>query len=225
MPFVEARIKAKGKNYEISVDLDEALKIKKGLSGNLGSALQTNNIFTDLKKGMKASSDELESSFGTSDIFKIAEKIIKDGEVQKTQEYRDEEREKKVKQVVAIILKNAVDQHGKPYTEERLRNAIQDAHYSFDNRPAEQQVTQLLQKLKEIIPIKIEMKKIKLTIPAQYTGHVYGVIAEYKESEEWLSNGSLEAVLNVPSGMLLDFYDKVNHVTHGAVHSEELSSN
>jgi ribosome maturation protein Sdo1 len=32
----------------------------------------------------------------------------------------------------------------------------------------------------------------------------------------------LQAVLNIPSGMQIDFYDKINHITHGAVHSEEL---
>jgi ribosome maturation protein Sdo1 len=52
---------------------------------------------------------------------------------------------------------------------------------------------------------------------------VYGLLKEYKESEEWLANGSLQAILNIPAGMQLDFYDKLNHITHGAIHSEELA--
>ena len=82
---------------------------------------------------------------------------------------------------------------------------------------------ELVHKLKEIIPIKIETKKIKLTIPARFTGQVYGVLGEYKESEEWLPNGDLQVIVNVPSGMQIDFYEKLNGVTHGAVVSEEIS--
>ena len=214
MQNVEARIKVKGKHYEISVDLDEALKIKAG-KGNIASALQSSQIYHDIKKANIVPSKDLMDAFGTSDIYKIAEKIIKDGEVQKTQEFRDAEKEKKIKQVISLILSNAVDQHGRPFTEERLKTAIHEVHYNFDNRPAEQQMPELIHKLKEIIPIKIETKRIKVTIPTRYTGNIYGVINEYKESEEWLSNGDLQVILNIPSGLLIDFYEKLNSITHG----------
>lgn len=221
MPNVEARIKVKGKHYEISVDLDEALKVRNG-QGDVSFALQMPEIFYDLRKGTKASKEDLEEAFSTTDVYEIATQIIKRGEVQKTQEYRDEEREKRVKQVVHLLVKNATDQNGRPYTEERLRSAIDDVHYSFDSRPAEKQMHDVLSKLKEVMPIKIETKRIKLTIPAQYTGQAYGMIQEYKESEEWLSNGNLQAILNIPAGLVIDFYDKINSLAHGAIQSEEI---
>ena len=221
MPNVEARIRIKEKHYEIMVDLDEALKIKNN-QGNIASALQSNQIYYNLKEGNIASKSDLQTAFGTSDVFKVAEQIIKRGEVQKTQEYRNTEKEKKVKQVVDLILRNATDQHGRPYTEERLRTAINEIHFSFDNSPVEKQMNSVIAKLKEIIPIKIETKRIKLTIPARYTGQVYGLLQENKESEEWLSNGNLQAVMNIPAGLLMDFYDKLNSITHGAVQSEEI---
>lgn len=223
MAYVTARIKLKGKQFEIKVDLDEALKVKKG-EGDIISALDCNAIYYDLNKGEVASDSDLENAFGTKELYEVSEKIIKDGEVQKTQEFRDAEQEKKVKQVIDILLRNAVDQHGNPYTEERLRNAIDEVHFNFDNRPAEKLATELVHKLKEIIPIKIETKRIKLTIPAQFTGQVYGLVSDYKEKEEWLSNGDLEVIINIPSGMQIDFYDKLNSATHGAVQSEELNS-
>ena len=43
-----------------------------------------------------------------------------------------------------------------------------------------------------------------------------------KEREDWLSNGDLQAIMNVPAGMQIDFYEKLNNITHGAVVSEEL---
>lgn len=221
MAKVAARIKIKNKHYEISVDLDEALKVREG-KGDILAALDSPNIFYDLHKGTIASKADLQDAFQTADIYQIAKKIISSGEVQKTQEFRDEEREKKIKQVLNLLLKNAVDQHGRPFTEERLRIAVQQTHFNFDNRPPEQQMPLLLQKLKEIIPIKIETKKVRIVIPSRFTGQIYGLLKDYKESEEWLSNGNLQAVLNIPAGMLIDFYEKLNAIAHGAIQSEEL---
>ena len=222
MANVEARIKIKGKHYEISVDLDEALKVRAG-KGDITKALNSNAIYYDLKKGTAASISDLKNAFGTDNLYEIAEKIMKTGEIQKTQEFRDEEKEKRIKKVMDLILRNAVDQHGRPFTEERIRRAIDEVHYIFDNRPAEQQMNELIEKLKEIIPISVQRKKIKLRIPARFSGQVYGLLKDYKESEDWLSNGDLQVIVNIPSGMQLDFYDKLNNVTHGAVVSEDIS--
>ncbi len=223
MPNVEARLRVKGKQYEILADLDEALKVKAG-KGSIQSALQSphGNIYTDWKKGQTASKAELMDAFNTLDTLEIAKKIIISGEVQKTQDFRDAERENKIKQVLNLIIKNAVDQHGRPYTEDRLKRAMEEAHIIIDNLPAEQQISSIIEKLKSVIPIKLETKRIKLTIPAQYTGQVYGLLKDYKESEDWLDNGSLQAIINIPAGMQIDFYEKLNNITHGAVMSEEI---
>ena len=216
-----ARIKVKGKHYEIQVNLDEALKVREG-KGDIMAALESNAVFYDLNKGSHVSTSDLMEAFGTTDFRQIATRIIQKGEVQKTQEFRDAEKEAKIKQVINLIIRNAVDQNGRPYTEERIKRAIEEVHYSFDNKPAEQQMPSLIEKLKTVIPIKIETKKIKLTIPAQYTGQVYGLLKDFKESEEWLANGSLQVIMNIPSGLQIDFYEKLNNITHGTVQSQEI---
>jgi ribosome maturation protein Sdo1 len=83
MAIVTARIKVKGKHYEISVDLDEALKIRAG-KGDIASALQTDKIFYDLKKGTSCSTADLVDAFGTTDVYAIATQIMTKGEVQTT---------------------------------------------------------------------------------------------------------------------------------------------
>lgn len=223
MPKVTARIKIKGKQYEIHVDLDEALKIKNN-TGNIVSALDSPHIYYDVNKGSVASHSDLKDAFGTTDVFEIAKIIITKGEVQKTQEYRDAEKEKRIKQVINLLIKNVVDQHGRPYTEERLKTAIEQTHFNFDNKPAEQQMYALLRELKEIIPIRMETKKIKLRIPARFTGQIYSILKDYKETEDWLPNGDLQATLNIPAGLLIDFYEKLNSITHGSAQTEEIAS-
>ncbi len=216
-----ARIKQAGKNFEIMVDLDEALKFKKAEVSSIEA--ETDKIFTDLKQGKVASSSDLQEAFGTTDVQTIVEKIIKDGEVQLTQEHRDEEKDKKLKQVVEFLVTNAIDpQTGNPHTGERIKNALEQSHVNIKNVPIENQIKDILEEVSKIIPIKIETKKVKITVPAIHTGKVYGIINQYKEQEKWLDDGSLEVVVSVPAGIIIDFYDKLNSVTHGSALTEEI---
>lgn len=216
-----ARIKKAGINFEILVDLDEALKFKKGLVSSPGA--QSDRIFNDLKKGVVASQVDLKVAFGTLDSSEIIAEIVKKGEILTTQEYRDEEREKKVKQVVDFLVKNSIDPRtGNPHTSERIKNALEQAHVNIKNIPVENQIKDILDEISKIIPIAVKMKRIKITIPAIHTGKAYGIITQYKESEEWLGNGELQATLNIPAGMIMGFYDKLNSVTHGSALTEEI---
>jgi ribosome maturation protein SDO1 len=204
------------------VDFEEAMKVRSG-TGDIIRALNAHTIFYNAKEGSAASQADLTEAFASTDVYTIAKTIITKGELQKPQEFRDAERENKIKQVLSLLLRNAVDQHGRPYTEDRLKRAIQEVHFNFDNRPADRQMPELLEKLKVVIPIRVETKRIKLIIPARFSGQVYGFLKDYKESEDWLGNGDLQVIMNIPAGMQLDFYEKLNNVTHGAVVSEELS--
>ena len=217
-----ARIKQGGKHFEIIVDLDAALKFKKG-GGTVANFLEIERIFTNHKKGEVPSSSELNKAFGTDDVKIIAEKIVKSGEILLTQEHRDEERERKIKQVVDFLATNAVDpQTGNPHTSQRIENALKQANINIKNKPIESQISEIIAELSKIIPIRIETKKVRITIPAMHTGKAYGVISQYKEEEKWLDDGGLEVVVTVPAGAIMDFYDKLNGVTHGSAITEEI---
>jgi ribosome maturation protein SDO1 len=216
-----ARIKKQGKNFEIIVDLDKALKFKKEGSGDF---LETDSIFTDSKKGFKATDKDLEEIFGTTDVNTIAQSIVKDGEILLTQEHRDEEKEKKIRQVVDFLSSNAVDpQTGNPHTPERIKSALEQAQVNIKNIPIEEQIKEIIEKIRGILAIKIETRKYKITIPSIYTGSAYGIINPYKENEEWLNNGDLQITAVIPSGtQLFQFWDKLNSVTHGSAVTEEI---
>ena len=218
-----ARIKKAGKRFEIIVNLEDALKVKKGELSSIEA--EGNKIFTDSKKGQVASPKDLQELFGTDNINEVAVQIVKEGEVQTTQEHRDAEQDKKFKQVVDFLTTNAIDpQTSNPITAERIKSALEQAHVNIKNVPLENQIFEIVDKLSKIIPIKIELKKVKVTVPAIHTGKAYNVITHYKEKENWLSNGDLEVVVNVPAGIIMDFYDKLNSVTHGSVLTEEIKN-
>lgn len=220
-----ARIKAKGRPFEILVDVDSALNFRKGLNVNLQNVLGIDIIFTDHKKGLKASEKDLMECFGTIDVNAIATKIIKSGEIMLPLEYKKNEREDKVKQIIDFLSRNALDPtSGRTHSAERIKSALQEAGISIDNRPVTEQISGILNELKKILPIRLESKRLKIVIPAVHTGKVYGIINPYKEKENWLANGDLEVIINLPSGLQMDFYDKLNGVTHGSSIVEEIKN-
>ena len=217
-----ARIKKAGLHFEILVDLEEALAFKKGLAESLD--VHGDRIFTNCKKGDLASTNDLEISFGTANVDEVARKIIKSGEILVDKEHRNIEQEQKVKQVVDFLVTNATNpQTGNPHTAERIRSSLREAHVNIKNVPIEQQMPDIIGQISRIIPIKIATKRVKIIIPAMHTGKAYGVITQYKEEEIWKDNGDLEVTVNVPSGIIIDFYEKLNGVTHGSALTEELA--
>jgi len=216
-----ARIKKAGKNFEIIVDLDNAIKFKKGEVSSIEA--EADRIFSDSKKGQVASTSDLKLAFGTDDLNEVVQKIVKQGEVLLTQEHRDEEKEKKFKQVIDFLSKNAVDSRtGNPHTPDRIKSALEQAHVNIKNVPIGNQINDIIQEISKIIPIKIEIKKVKITVPSMHTAKVYGIVNQYKEHERWLDDGSLEVVVNVPAGMIMNFYDKLNAITRGSALTEEV---
>jgi len=222
---VIARLKKQGKNFEILVDCDPALEFKKGKNIDMVDVLATRDVFSDVKKGLKASENEVKEVFGTGDVNKVAEKIIKEGEIQLTSKHREEEREEKKKRIINIIHRNAVDSTtGLPHPPQRIESAMEEAGVHIDeNKNAESQVEDVLKKLRVVIPLKFEKKELEIKIPAQYAGQSYGIIKKYKVlKDEWLNDGSLLAVIEIPSGVLDEFFDSINKISHGEVESKIL---
>ena len=228
MVNVVARLKVKGKNFEILVDCDKANELRKNKNVNkrtIGDIISIDSVFTESKKGIKPSSSDLKDAFGTEDFFEIAAKIVAEGEIQLTQEYRDKERELKFKQIVDFFVCNCIDPRtNAPYTAERITSALKESGAKIDEKKsADEQALVIVKDLGKIIPIKIETIKLKVVIPASHTGKIYGLLQKFdKEKEEWLSDGSLSCIINLPAGIQMEFYDKLNAVTHGSAITEEI---
>ena len=115
----------------------------------------------------------------------ICEKIVKGGDILTTQDFRDAEQEKKYKQVVDFLVKNAVEpKSGIPYTPERIKNALESSHFNLKNTSIESQVPEIIEAVSKVLPIKVEMKKVKIKIPSIHTGKAYGIVNQYKENED-----------------------------------------
>jgi len=216
-----ARIKKFGHNFEISVDPDKALDYKNGKINDLSEVLLADKIFTDAKKGFISGQKELEEAFKTLDTNKIAEMIIKHGEIQATSEHRSAEREQKFRKLVNMIYRNAVDpKTGLPHPAARIEAALEQGKIQLDyNKTVEEQFDDIVSKLRPIIPIKIEQKKLTVVVPSQYSGKLYQFVKNNSKTlkEDWLSNGDWKVVIEIPAGLAQEIIEKLNSMTHGEV--------
>ena len=68
-----------------------------------------------------------------------------------------------------------------------------------------------------IIPIKIENLRIGIKIPPEYAAKVKGVSKEFGKitNEEWQSDGSWIAILELPAGLHNSFLESIGKITRG----------
>ena len=220
-----AKLKKQGETFEINIDPDLAMDFKQGKEVTIREILKAEQIFSDAKKGELASEAKLEEVFKTTDPVQIAEIIIKEGEVQLTSEFRSQQREQKKKQIMDIIHKNAIDPNTKlPHPLTRIDNAFQEAKVQIaDFKSAEEQLDEIVVKLRPILPLKFEQANLKVQIPAVYAAKSYSVVKKYSKmvKEEWNQDGSWTVDVELPAGLKPEFMDKLNSLTHGEAFIKE----
>lgn len=223
---VIARLPSHGTVFEVLVDPELALAMRMGEPVDFRNLLATDKIFKDAKKGEAASEEMMLKVFGTLDVQKISEEIIRRGEVQMTTEQRRRMREARVRQIVAIIAKRAVNpQTGLPHPPSRIERALTEAKVRIEEfESAEKQLQEIVKALLPIIPLKFETKKIAVKIPSSFTGRARRVVRDYAEikREQWLDDGSWVVVVEIPAGTQGEFFEKLNDLTRGEVQTKVL---
>lgn len=218
---VIARYEKFGKKFEILVDPEKAVDFRSGKTLNVEEILAVEEIFEDAKKGLRASREELKKVFGSENVKEITEKILKFGEIQITAEQRRKMLEEKKKYIATLIAKQAINpQTNTPHTVERILNAMELAKVQIDiYKSPEDQVNAVIEAIQRIIPIRFEKIELQIKVSAMHAGKCYGVIKEFGKikKEEWLNDGSLICIIEIPAGMQTDIFDKLNKITHGDV--------
>ncbi|MBT6519085.1 ribosome assembly factor SBDS [Candidatus Woesearchaeota archaeon] len=219
--FNVARLRKGGQNFEVVIEPDLAIAYKTRGKGDLQDVLKGKEIFFDAKKGEFASENLLNEIFNSRDPLVVAEKILQDGEIQLTHEYREKLREEKRKKIMYTIHRNALDPKTKlPHPLTRIENAMEEAKVKIDEfRRAEEQIEEIVKKLRTIIPISIEKVVVKIQVPPQFAHQSFGTIKGYGPMLQtvWGSDGSLVVKTEIPAGIQEELMNKLNNLTHGSV--------
>ncbi len=216
---VVARLESHGERFEVLIDPDAALSIKRDeFEGKLEDVIAVEDVFEDASRGDRPPEDALEEVFGTTDPLEIIPEVVKKGEIQITAEQRREMQEEKRKQIINEISKNAIDpQKNTPHPPDRIERALEEADFEVDPmKTVEEQVDDAVKVLRPIIPIHFEKLKVATKIPAEYSGRAQSELRRFEVvDEEWQDDGSWIAIAEFPAGMKNEFYELVNEITEG----------
>ena len=215
-----------GEHFEVLVDPKKGYEYKIGAKKDLANVIMFDEVFKDAKKGERQTDAVLQKAFGSTDFAKISERIMRDGDLQLTTDQRRKLVEEKRAKIVTLIARNAMDPKTKlPHPLTRIENALEQVKkFNVDPfKSAEEQMLTAIELLREIIPISIQQVKIAVKIPSMHSSRGYGLLKEYGvQKEEWTSDGSLVAVLEMPAGVQAEFFDRLNKLTSGQVETKLL---
>jgi len=214
------RYSFEGEKFEIMVKPDPALDFKMGKKKDISSVLVSDEIYTDSGKGTRPSSEKLLKAFKTEDQTEIAQIILEKGDLNLTTDQRRKMIEDKKKQIVTFIAKTYVDPKTHlPHPPLRIEQALKDGRVSVDpQKSVDEQVKDIVDKLRLIIALKSESLQLEIVIPAQFASQSYAVLKSVGslKKEEWQNNGSLKAILEIPAAARPNVIDRLGSITKGA---------
>jgi ribosome maturation protein SDO1 len=219
-----ARFSFEGEKFEIMVKPDPALEYKLGKKKDISAILVSEEIYTDSGKGTKPSAEKLLKAFKTEDLTEIAKIIMEKGDLNLTTDQRRKMIDDKKKQIVEFIVKTYVDPRTHlPHPPIRVELAMKDGRVSVDpQKSVDEQVKDIVEKLRSIIALKSENMNLEITIPAQYASQSYAVLKSVGslKKEEWQNNGSLKAILEIPAAARPNVIDRLGSITKGSASVE-----
>ena len=222
--YTLVRYQTGSEKFEIMVDPDKGLAYKRGELGEVRNVLLVDTIFTDANKGEKASAEKLEKAFGTSDPLEVAEILFDKGIFQLNTQQRREMMEQKRRQIIHIISRTYVDPKTKlPHPPVRIENALEDVRVQIDPfKDADEQVKDVVDALRRVLPMSSDNVQIAIKIPAEYTGKSYGIVKDFGEikRDEWQSDGSWIAVVELPAAMQVEMLEALGKSTQGNIQSK-----
>jgi len=223
---VPARLKTHGTTFEVLVDPDGALALKRGDHVNLEDILAVEDIFENASRGDRSPEEDLQKAFGTLEVLPIAEIIIKKGDISLTAEQRKQFIENKRRQVIEVIARKAINPQTKtPHPPGRIEQAMTEARVNIDPTKSIDELVKIAMKaIRPLIPIRFEEVEVAVKIPSAYAPKAYGEVAAYGKlsREAWQNDGSWIGVVQIPAGMQNEFYALINRLTRGEAETKLL---
>jgi len=217
--FTIVRLSAGNEKFEILVKPDPALEYKLGKKIDISNIMISDEIYSDANKGTRISTEKLMKHFKTTDQLEIAKQIMAKGDLNMNTDQRRKMIEEKKKQIVQYINKNFVDPKTHiPHPISRINAVLDEARVAIDPfKRLEDQIKNIIDPLRKILPLKSESLELTVTVPAQFSGQSFSVFKSIGEikSEQWLSDGSLQVVLNINAGIKSSFLERIGTATKG----------
>ncbi len=211
--------------FEIFVDPDIALEIKKGtkeISNNLGKLLAVDEVYKSARSGERASEKSLQTVFGTTDLLKVVKTILEKGHLDLTTEQKRKLYDEKRKEVLNYIVKNSINPITKaPHTPQRVESAFEETKITIDiQKSLESQMDKIIEKLSVFLPMEFKKFTCRVKIPVAQAGRVSGMINKFEVSERKWESDYFYFVAKVPAGEKDQFFGMISGLTKGTAQFE-----
>lgn len=220
---ITAHMDIHGERFEIVVDPDLSYQYRIGQKKELNNVLTIEEVFKNFRNSERHTSSALQKAFGTTDIYAIADRILKRGEIQLTTDQKRKMLADRKKQVIAFLARECIDPRtGGPHTQLRLEQALEESRAHVDAfKEVSEQIDDIIKAMRPIIPMKFERVKIAAKVSPEFAQRIYGMLKGYGiQKEEWTRDGSLVVVIEMPAGAQGEFYDRLNKATAGSAETK-----
>ncbi|CDS82035.1 probable Shwachman-Bodian-Diamond syndrome protein [Sporisorium scitamineum] len=222
------RLRKGGKRFEIACYKNKVREWRTGVETDLDEVVQIENVFVNVSKGQVAPSDDLQKAFGTTEIPKILQEILKKGELQVGEKERQHELSNTWKDIATQVAEKCVDPGSqRPYTVGMIEKAMHDVHYSVKTgRSAKQQaldVIRLLQE-KQTIPIERARMRVRITMPSKDGKKLKDKLlslTDKVEDEDW--SDEWELIASIDPGALKTINELIQSEIKGRGNVETLN--
>ncbi|MGB0151569.1 MAG: ribosome assembly factor SBDS [Candidatus Poseidoniaceae archaeon] len=209
---VVARWEYGGKRYEVLLDPDMVEAFREDpTSVNLDDFMAVEDVFHDARQGERPAVEDLVSTFGSEDVAEATRTILERGSIQLTTAQRKARVEAMRQRILHHIHSEAVDPRTKsPHPRARLELALEESRFSVDPfKRLEAQVKDAINVLKPLLPLSFERIKLAFKVNGGAYGRAHQMLRSDLKREEWLSDGSWVAVVEVPTARKADLIGEV----------------
>jgi len=212
-----------GRHFELDVDPDNAIAFRDGKITDLKDVVKSMHVFADVKKGLFASEQDLETVFETKDVETIAKKMLKEGDIQLSQDYREKRRASLFNRIVNDIHRLAIDARTEsPLPLQRIQNGLEETKFKIkETQSYDKLLKEAIGGLKVVMPIKITNAQYELYFDFKYAD----AILRYLENlgnilKKQPVQDKMQVIIEIPSGLKGEFFTNVNDITHGTARIE-----
>ena len=198
-------------------------QILDGIKNSFGQAVYLSFVSQTSKLKMLA---DYPYTAGRSSIDDIVDNLVSRDGLNITISMGRYEKETPLYMIIAnLIARRSVDPRTNlPHPPQRILNVMEEAGVNIDPfQDAELQIDRVLKQIKPLLPIKFQRVTLEVKVPVEYAAQAYQVLKQFTMiNHEWLSDGSLKAILEIPAGIQNEVFNKLAKVTKGNFESKIL---
>lgn len=190
-----------------------------GAEKDLDEVLQTQQVFTNVSKGLVAKKEDLMRAFQTDDHEKCCLLILTAGELQVSEKERSNKLESMFKDIATIVAEKCVNPATRrPYPVGVIESAMREVHFSIKpTRSTKQQALEVIPLLKQSLEIERAQMRVHISAPKDSSRRAREQLTPLLhtiETEDW-DLGVLELTCLIDPGCYRAIEEVISRETKG----------